>query len=184
MGGAVTALYLAKWQDAVEKAVMSAPLFLPCVAKVSHSVARMSALFCTIVFGKRQKFWTSGEFNAETPHRKSHDASFSRFNYNMNLRRNNKDYQTTPMSNGWVYNSLCLRSQIAKSKLPSKIKTPILLISAEKDRIVEIEPQKEFAKRCKSCSLITLSGANHAMLTGTQETITEHVTAVLDFFEN
>lgn len=184
MGGAVTALYLSKWQDDVEKAVMSAPLFLPCVAKVSHAVARMSALFCSVVFGKTKKFWTSSEFNPETPHRKSHDASFSRFNYNMDMRRNNREYQTTPMSNGWVYNSLCLRSQISKSRLPLKIKTPILLISAENDKIVELEPQREFAKRCKSCTLLSLKDANHAMLTGTQQTITEHVTAVLEFFEN
>ncbi len=184
MGGAVTALYLSKWQDVVEKAVMSAPLFDPCVAKVSHTVARGSALFCSIVFGKRQKFWTSSEFNPETPHRKSHDASFSRFNYNMDMRRNNREYQTTPMSNGWVYNSLCLRSQITKGRLPLRIKTPILLISAENDRVVEIEPQREFARKCKSCTLLSLKGANHAMLTGTQETITEHVGAVLNFFEN
>lgn len=184
MGGAVTALYLEKWQDKVEKAIMSAPLFDPCVEKVSHSVARVSALFCSIVFGKRKKFWTSGEFNPETPHRKSHDASYSRFNHNMDMRRSHREYQTTPMSNGWVYNSLCLRSQITKSKLPFKIKTPILLISAENDKIVKLEPQKEFARKCKTCKFISLKGANHAMLTGTRETITEHVNAVLNFFEN
>lgn len=184
MGGAVTALYLSKWQNTVKKAVMSAPLFEPCVAKVSHRVARMSALFCSVVFGKKQKFWTSGEFNPETPHRKTHDASYSRFNHNMDLRRNNREYQTTPMSNGWVYNSLCLRSQIVNSRLPIKIKTPILLISAEKDRVVEIAPQIEFANRCTNCKFVSLSGANHAMLTGTQKTITEHLTAVLNFFEN
>lgn len=184
MGGAAVALYLSKWQDTVKKAVMSAPLFDPCVAKVSHRVARASALVSCILFGKRQKFWTSGEFNPETPHRKSLDASFCRFNHNMNMRRENREYQTTPMSNGWVYNSLCLRSQITKSKLASKITTPILLISAENDKIVEAQPQIEFAKRCKTCELISLKGANHAMLTGTQETITEHVSAVLNFFEN
>ena len=184
MGGAAAALYLSKWQNTVKKAVMSAPLFEPCVAKVSHRVARASALFCTVVFGKTRKFWTSSEFNPETPHRKTHDASYSRFNHNMDLRRNNREYQTTPMSNGWVYNSLCLRSQITKGKLPSKIKTPILLISAENDKVVEIAPQIEFAKNCKVCTLITLKDANHAMLTGTQKTITEHLCAVLNFFEN
>ena len=184
MGGAVVALYLAKWQTEVKKAVMSAPLFDPCVGKVPHSVARASAKISAILFGTRQKFGTSSEFNPETPHRKSLDASYNRFNHNMDMRRSSREYQTTPMSNGWVYNSLCLRSQITKSKLPLKIKTPILLISAENDRIVEIAPQYEFAKRCKTCKLISLKGANHAMLTGTQKTITEHVTAVLKFFEN
>lgn len=184
MGGAAVALYLSKWHDTVKKAVMSAPLFLPCVAKVSHRVARGSALFCTVVFGKTKKFWTSGEFNPETPHRKSHDASFSRFNHNMDLRRNNREYQTTPMSNGWVYNSLCLPSRITKSKLPLKIKTPILLILAENDKVVETKPQREFAQKCKTCKLMEIKGANHSMLSGTQKTITEHVSAVLDFFEN
>ena len=184
MGGAVTALYLAKWQDTTKKAVMSAPLFEPCVAKVSHKVAKASALVSCVLFGKKKKFWTSNEFNPETPHKKSHDASFSRFNYNMNMRRQNIEYQTTPMSNGWIYNALCLRSQITKSNLPLKIKTPILLISAQNDRIVELEPQKEFSAKCKSCKFISLKGANHAMLTGTHKTITEHISAVLNFFEN
>lgn len=184
MGGAVTAFYLSKWRDTVQKAIMSAPLFEPCVAKVPHSVARTSALISSILFGKKHKFGTSNEFNPETPHRRSHDASYSRFNHNMDLRRNNREYQTTPMSNGWVYNSLCLRSQITKGNLPLKIKTPILLISAENDKIVELEPQREFANKCRTCKLVSLKDANHAMLTGTLKTITEHVTAVLNFFEN
>ena len=184
MGGGISALYLAEHNDKVKKAVMSAPLFVPCVGKVSHRVAKMSALVCSIIFGRKAKFPTSREFNPEIPHREGVDGAFSRWNYNMDLRRNNKEYQTTPMSNGWVYSSLCLYSQAVKGTKPDKIKTPILLISAKNDKVVEVSPQLEFADKCKACSLVSLESASHNMLSAEKQIIVEHMVEVIKFFEN
>lgn len=183
MGGAVTTLYLAKNQSRVKKALLSAPLFEPVVTQgVSDSAAKMGVFMAKLFCGGKKKFFGSKEFNPEVKHNGDVDASKARFEYNMNLRRNNPCYQSTPMSLSWTYGSLTVGSRIMKKRVTNGIKTPILILSAEKDRVVKIEPQFEFASRCDCCEVVTIKNANHAMLTGDIEVMTEHFNRTLQFF--
>lgn len=184
MGGAVTAMYLARYSQKIKKAVLSAPLFDPQIGRVSPKVARIGVKMSAVLLGKKRKFQLTSEFNPDIPYKKNLDASRNRFNHNMDMRRSDEHYQSTPMTTGWVYNSLNLRSNILRDKVAGRIKTPILLLSPEKDSVVKVDAQHIFAKKCKSCKLVTIKNANHSMLTGSQKTITEHITNVLMFYRD
>ncbi len=182
MGSAVCALYLAKHTQKIEKAVFSAPMFEPVVDSVPALIARAGVRVGKVFYGSKTKFLLTSEFNPDVKYKASYGSSKARFEHNMKMRRGNPNYQSTPMTFGWVYNSLIVHKEIFKSSVINKIKTPILLISAEKDMTVRNEPQYKFAKKCENCKLISIKGATHALLASDVQTLTEIMNQTLEFF--
>lgn len=181
MGGAIAVIYMAKYRHNVRRAVLSSPLMQPVVGPVPHWVARASVLLDNLRWGSKKKFRRSKEFNPDFPFEKANDISYSRFFHNQQLRCTHPEYQTTPTSNGWVRGSLTLRNRLPR--LGRKLKTPILLLSAENDTTVINEAQHRFAKRCPVCRLEVMAGSKHSMMTGDHATITDFMERMLTFFE-
>lgn len=184
MGGAITSLYLAKNQDKVQKAVLAAPMFQPIVKSVPEYVARTSVRLCKVLVGPKKRFFQSKNFDPNVQYGAHHGTSEVRFNYNLALRKENENYQSSPMSFSWVLNSLTIKNTILKDKFIQKIKTPVLLISAEKDNTVKNEPQRLFAKNCKSCEFLEIANETHALLASNSRTLEYIVRTVLNFYEN
>ena len=181
MGGAVTALYLAKYGDKVEKAVLSAPLFEP-VTGMNRRVALFGVGIGKWFKGSPTKCNFSKDFDPKAAQRSTTDTSRVRFAHNMMMRCNDEHYQSTPMTYGWVYNSLLLRPKIISRKTAGSIRTPILLLSAEMDKVVKTDAHREFSEKCPSCKLVTVKNANHAMFSGDMSVLTEHINRVLEFY--
>ena len=183
MGGGVAALYLAQQdKNSVEKAVLSAPMFEPIVENVSFNMARFSVNIGKIIFGTKNKFFNSKEFNPEVTFKNIKGLSKARFEYNINLRRENENYQTTPMSFGWVSGSLNISKKILSKKVTEKIKTPILIISANYDEMVNNKPQKEFYNKCKTCSFKNIENATHAILASDNDILSRVLDETFNFF--
>lgn len=182
MGGSVAALYLAEHPDIFQKAVLSAPMIEPLTGSVSPAFARFGLGIYLLFADKKQKFWGSREFNPEHKFEDTRDKSRARFEHFMKIRRAFPCYCTTPMSMGWVHQSVKLRPRLMKRRLLERIKTPILMICAEHDGVVSPEAQKAFAEKCAACRRVVLPDATHGMLNGSREDIEGHVTLVLDHF--
>lgn len=183
MGGAVSLLYLAKHQNVIRKAVLSAPMVEPTVEQVPTVVARYGLGFLKVFYGGKKKFSGSQEFNPEHPYRPEAEPSRNRFYHNLNMRRNEPHYQTSPMSLGWVYEALKLKPKLLSNRISKAINTPILLFSAEKDSVVQNKAQNDFAVRCPVCTLEVIPNTNHSLLTGSQETIQTTIKHTLEFYE-
>lgn len=183
MGGGVAATYLTKDYCKAEKAVLSAPLLEPYVGNVPVWFAKSGIKLLSLVVGSHKIFSGSREFNPEYKFENSDDESYSRFRYNMDLRINNENYQTTPMSLGWVNATLGNSLYIKRQRNIDKIKIPVLLISAENDRAVRTPPHYVFDSMCNMCTLKVMKDAKHPMLTSTNDIISQHVNAVIDFFK-
>ncbi len=180
MGGAVVTLYLAGYRHNVRKALLTSPLMDPQVGNVPHWVAHASVIYNRLRFGPKTKFHRTKDFDPDFPFEKSSDGSYARFSHNLQLRRENPCYQTSPMSVGWVDSSLYMRTRLPR--LGKKISIPILLLSAEQDTVVVNDAQHRFAAKCPSCRLVTVPGSKHAMLTGAYETIQWVMDTMLAFF--
>lgn len=182
MGGAVVALYLAKYPQVFQKAVMSAPMIEPLTGDISPFVARVG-LSAYLLFGnKKSRFWRTNDFNPDYKFENSDDKSLARFTRHMALRRGDKDYQTTPLSMRWVQQSVSLRPKLVKARFGRRIRTPILLLSAEQDKVVNTQAQAAFAEKCPACEYVVMKGAAHALLNGLAPTVTEYVQRILDYF--
>lgn len=180
MGGAVSALLLARYDLPIQKAVFSAPMIRPVVRQVPHWLARISVSIAGRFLGWNKKIWIAGEFNPERGHRPERDPSKARYTYNMALRCAEPRYQSTPLSLGWNREALKLHNTLLREA--PKIRVPSLLLSAQKDQVVRNDYQMKFAAAHPNCQVIVLEDATHAMLAGTQETIRSHVQHTLDFF--
>ena len=182
MGGAITATYLAEHPDVFKKAVMSAPMIQPLTGGVNPIVARLG-LFGLILLGRgKKKFWGCGEFEPDYPFERSHDKSRARFDRNMVIRLSDPCYQTTPMSLRWVQQSIILRNKLMRNSFMKKIRTPILMICAEKDDVVCQQAQVDFAEKCPVCTAVVVANGTHSMLCGTAENVRDHVNYVLEHF--
>lgn len=182
MGGAVVAQYLAEHPDIFQKAVLSAPMIQPLTGSVPASVARWG-LGLYVLFGNgKKKCFTSNEYDPNYPFERSQDQSRARFLWNMDNRHRNPCYCTTPQTFRWVHQALCVRSQLTSKTFLKKIRTPILMICGEFDKIVSAKAQQEFAQNCPLCQHIVLPDATHSMLGGTEQTIAAHMQLVLNHF--
>lgn len=182
MGGAVAALYLARFPGVFQKALMSAPMVLPLTGDVSPAVARLGLSVCTFFGDPKKKFWGAREFDPDYPFERSQDRSLARFRHNMDIRLADARFRTTPLTMGWVYQSLLLHRKLIAKSFTKKLTTPILMLSAEDDRVVSNDAQQEFAESCSVCRRVIIPGSTHSMLWGTTETITAHLRQVLDHF--
>lgn len=183
MGGAECALYLAQNSENIEKAVLAVPMFQPTVDVVPYPIARAGVGIARHFYGKKTKFLLSSEFNPEVEYHEKHGTSRARFTHNMKMRIENPHYQSTPMTFGWTYNSLIVKRRVLRNSNIKGIKTPILLLTAKEDKVVRAEPHYEFAKKCKTCRLVELEAANHALLASDNATLTKVLNLIFDFFE-
>ena len=183
MGGAIAAFYLAENTQKIERAVLSAPMFRPTVTVVPFKIARAGIGIARHFYGNKSKFLLSKEFNPEVKYKEDPYTSKARFIHHLNMRRENENYQTTPMSFGWTYNSLIIDKKILSKSVAGKIKTPILLFSAENDTVVENEPQYKFSNKCNNCRLVNIEGATHALLASNDETLKKVLDLTFSFFE-
>ncbi|MBQ5590360.1 MAG: alpha/beta hydrolase [Clostridia bacterium] len=184
MGGATSALYLSKNSSKIQKAILSVPMFEPTVDVVPMPIARMSAKFGKVFCGSKKKFFMTSEFDPDVKYSEKHGTSESRFKHNMNLRNGNVNYQSTPMSFGWVDFSLNVGKKILRNKTIKNIKTPILLISADKDKTVNIDKHYKFSQKCENCQLIRMENSGHALLANNNETIHHVMDTIFSFYQS
>ena len=182
MGGAVAALYLSKYSDKIARAILSAPMFQPIVKNVPFLIARNSVKIGKIVFGSKRKFFISNEFDPNIKFNYVQGLSKARFEHNMKLRCENPNYQSTPMSFGWVSGSLSLSKKVLSGRVVGKIKTPILIISASADKMVNNKTQEMFYKKCKNCRFETIENATHAVLASDESIISQVLNLTFDFW--
>lgn len=182
MGGAVALQYLQQHPNVFKKAVLSAPMIEPLTGNTPIWLARWG-LTISLLFGNgKKKFWFADEFDPNYPFSRSHDRSLARFRRNMDIRLSDPCYCTTPQTIRWVQQAVMLRPKLTSRRFLKKLRTPILILSAQNDQAVSAKAQEEFAKMCPVCKRITLPDCTHSMLCGTAETISAHVQMVLDHF--
>ena len=182
MGGCASLQYLADHPDVFQKAVLSAPMIEPLTGGISPTIARLGLSAYLPFTSGTKKFWLCGEFDPNYPFSRSHDQSLARFQRNMEVRLSDSRYCTTPYTLRWVVQSLRQRGKMMKKRFISRLRTPILMLCAEKDTVVSQEAQTKFAKKCPVCTQVVLENSTHGMHCGTSDVIAAHLQAVLDHF--
>ena len=179
MGGAVSLLHLAAYPGTFRRAVISSPLFEPIVA-VPNWLAYLSSKWDQLRRGPKTPLTHGKGFIARIPEEWKNDPACSRNKYMMQLRIDNEEYQTTPLSAGFALQTLYLTPRLLK--VAKAITTPHLLISGTEDTVVKIHPHGRFAKKAPLCQFLSIPGGKHAMMCDDQESAAVHTHLVLDYF--
>lgn len=182
MGCAVSVLYMANYENAVQKAVFSAPMFAPVVKSVPTWLGLVTMWLGKVFVGSKKRTFISRDFNPDTPYTPTNCTSEARYRHNMKLRTENENYQSTPMSYGWTYGSLVVKNAVLKRRNFRKLNLPILLLSGQQDTTVKNSVQKTFADRCKNCEMVEIPGETHALLASHSGQLEETFKRILAFF--
>ncbi len=183
MGGAVAMLYMAQHPiSAVKKTVLSAPLIQPQIGRMPLWMLRMLSRLEAVAKGSKTKSWKAGDFDPDIRYSpRISDLSVARFERNLAYRRSSPYYQSTPQTTGWNCEALSLRHRLLSRKTTGAIRTPTLLLCAEKDSIVQTHEQQLFAERTAACRIHVLTNAKHSLYTANEPVMREMLTQTFTF---
>lgn len=183
MGGAITALYLAKYKDVVKKAVMSAPMIKPVAHDIPLFLIRLMAKHYAKQDGWNGKFRHTGSFDPNPNFKFSSELSELRFANHMKYRISDVFYRNSGGTNRWIYESVSVGRRLLKKDVAGNIEAEILIINASEDRVVKPRPQRQFAKMVKNSEYISVKGAKHSIYSSPPDMLNQYLNTVFDFFE-
>ena len=183
MGCAVGLLYMQKYPDSFEKAVLSSPLIYPGTSGVPLFLVKLSIAGALLRKGaKERKFKHSGEFDPNPDFEKSSDMSRARFESNLEYRRRNVNYQNSSVTNGWLWEAINSGRRILSRRALRRINASVLVFTSDSDTVVRTEYHRILCSRLKNSRRVTLVNAKHTPFTGSPETIEEFFCDTISFY--
>ncbi len=182
MGGAVVGLYLNKNSKLVDRAVFSAPMIAPKTRGLPRKMLRFIVTGAAHKNGWNTKFKYASEFSSDVKFEKTSDLSRARFERNLKLRTDDIMYQNSSSTNRWMHQALSVQDPLLKRANTKKVKSRILIISAENDTVVRRRPQEIYASRLPLGSFVQIRSAKHNLYNSNTRILTEYVNMILDFF--
>ena len=168
MGGTVSAFYLMRGGERIEKAVLSSPMICPYSAHFPRKLLKfIIKKQYSKKLGWKAKFpHTGGDFDENPDFSKSSDTSYPRFLRNLEIRKSDKRYRNTSSTNRWMYEVLSVREKLLVKSEAGKVKASVLLVSAENDTVVKNKDEFKFASLLPKCETYVALGSKHTVFTG------------------
>lgn len=183
MGGTIGVLFLEKYPEYFEKAVLSTPMLEINLGKKPKSLVKTYtglkvALNKGMDFAPGEKAYT-GQYNFLN----SNTNSKERYDYGYKKLVNNICFQNGGASIKWLDEALKMTKEINKKKNISKIKANILIFQAGNDVWVDSEAQNEFAKKSSVIKLIKFSDAKHEIYRESDGVLLKYMNDLLEFYD-
>lgn len=181
MGGAVALLYMINKSENIEKAVLSSPMISPKTRDVPRFFVMLMVACHGLFLGWKRPFVFAGKFDPDVQIKDTLDTSLSRFNATMEIRKSKKEYQSAAATNKWMWDALAVQDKIMRKKRLKKIKSKVLIISAENETVVKNEFHPKVAKIIENASIITVPCAKHNIFFSSGKTLEDYYSLVFDF---
>ena len=180
MGGAASALYLEKYPDVFECAVLSSPML-----KVDYGGLPDTAVDALAVYTKLTE---SGDRFAPGQHEWRGEDQFlssscmdrDRYEYQFAQRNADVSYQTWGGTWGWA--AAAKKATDEAVEHADRVACPVLICQAGNDGMVDNAGQKEFREKCDKVYLVRFEGAEHELFNADAYTRCRWYRTVLDFF--
>jgi len=183
MGGAVAAIYAARYIDDLDGLILSSPMFKIGKGPVSQALM-VFMLRVFLKLGKGEDYiYGNKRFNPEAPFA-GNNLTHSQARYEMNkiLRLRHPEIKLGAPTNRWVLEALeatCKSRQAA-----SKIKIPVLLFEAEDDTVVDSSGLEEFHRLAENSVKILFNGSYHEILMERDDIRDKAKAHILEFLDH
>ncbi|MGA8242291.1 MAG: alpha/beta hydrolase [Desulfobacterales bacterium] len=166
MGGHVALRYLHRQPAGIDKAILVAPMldintkpFPPWLVRGLAWLVRHIGLEEALVPGsdKRTNFDRPFEGNALT-------ADPRRFAVEKNAVVQNPDLALGGVTFAWLTATFASIAHIQQPGFLEGVRTPVLMVAAEADRVVSVAAQKSACRRLPNCRLLIIADARHEIL--------------------
>ena len=179
MGGAIAALFLEEHPEYFDAAVLSSPMFS---IKTGSTPSIAVKLLCAKIRLMRQEnlpFPGGKRFDGIPSFATSSARSEKRYNYIFNQRLKDEHYHTYMMSNGWGAASFKATARLLRRA--SKVKTPVLLLTAGNDSLVNMSGHEKFAKRASNVQHINYEDSKHEIYNDVDEVREKYFNDIFTF---
>ncbi|MEH6530863.1 MAG: alpha/beta fold hydrolase [Photobacterium frigidiphilum] len=185
MGGAITTLYLEQHPDIFDAAVLNAPMFgirmpaalhciAPFMAKMLTKVAAKYQQQPSYLFGQKAYYEASFENNDQC-------QSLLRYVWAKHLYQLHPELRIGGPSARWLWQALTAADKCIRDA--EKLKTPILLLQAGNDTIVDNKAQRRFNCVSEQCQIKVIEQARHELLMEKDELRNQALTETVSFFD-
>lgn len=147
MGGCIGTLYLERYPEIFQKAVLNAPMYGINNGGIPDFAAGLLCRGAAVVGKRKKRLFTMGGFDPQEPFEGSGCDSPARHNYYLKRRRENPAYQTSCASYGWAGEAMKAGKRAIALKNAANIRIPVLLFQAKRDTFVRAREQEIFLSR-------------------------------------
>ena len=180
MGGAVSALYLEQHPDVFKCAILSSPMLKMDYGRVPDRAVGLMAVYSDVVNNDENYAPGQHAFTGIPDLANSSAMDADRYEYQFAQRIEDPDFQTWGSTWGWVK---AAREAAAKAvENASLIRTPVLLLQAGEDNMVDISGQNAFRDKSEYVSLINYPGSRHELFNASDEIREEFYHDVISYY--
>ncbi len=181
MGGAVATLFLEKYPEYFDGAVLTSPM-LKMKNNTSPVLIKLLAIY-SLLFGKRRSIAPGqSHFDNKPVFETSSALSRARYDYMFEMRRKDWHYQTYGASIGWALASFAVTDKIMKGA--PLLRLPITVFTAGQDHLIDPEGYTEFKKLVPRAEFIHYEKSRHEIFNADDETRKQYFSDVLSTLES
>lgn len=182
LGGCVSALYLEKYPDTFRCAVLSSPMLKIDFRGIPDPAVNLLKVYSKIVKNDDEFAPKNGPFTGEYDFENSSAMDEDRYNYQFSMRLENRNYQTWGGTWGWVKASLEGGQRAIDNA--ARIKTPVLILQAGADTMVDNQGQLEFMEKAGNATMIKYPGAKHELYAADDATRNKWFRDIITFYHS
>ena len=167
MGAHVALRFLHDNGDSFEGAAMSAPMVDLTFAPLGRRLTRgMTSLAIALGFGKR---YAPGQTNHGAVQRSGANmrlltSDARRFRIEHRWIEKDPDLALGGVTFGWLEAAMASIAELNAPGYPEAIETPILIVQAGADRLIDNPQQEAFVRRLPDATFLRIEGARHELL--------------------
>jgi len=181
MGGAVAALYLEQHPGNFARAALSSPMIRPRTY-VPGSVARAVADRMVRRGRGEERIFIFRDGSEEEEFDQSACDSRGRFDYYAEKRTKNPRLRTSGGSWGWLAAALRASDELIHPENVAKIRIPVLLLQAGRDRYVSTAAQEKFVNRLPDGRIARYPKAKHELYRAENALLADYMEKLLGFY--
>jgi lysophospholipase len=166
MGGHIALRFLHDFSDRIDKAVLVSPMidihtfpFTRGLARIITEIAMRLGVSTSYIFGGKNYGALPERFNGNPL-----TSDPIRFWAEHSAISKDPDLALGGVTWGWLQATFKSIDLLASPGYAEKIQTPILMVCAEKDKIVPLDAQKKICNRLNNCQFVLASKARHEIL--------------------
>jgi lysophospholipase len=166
MGGHIALRYLGEHPEAAERAVLTSPMIDIHTAPMPPRIARMMARIAGYGGLSMRYCPGAGDYAFERirfkDNRLTSDAG--RFWDEHTEIQKNPQLALGGVTWGWLAATFQSIGRLTGAGTPEQLKTPVLMLCAQNDRVVSMPAQRSLALRIPGCGFVPIPGARHEIL--------------------
>ncbi len=182
MGGLVSALLLEKYPFLVQRAVLTSPLLKINFGKVPEWAINALSVYTRIAGNGEEYAPGQHAFDGEYAFEDSSYLDRDRYEYQFVQRLNDPAYQTWGGTWSWVKAATEGTEEVLKNA--DKIKVPVLILQAGKDKLVRAEGQVALKEKSPYVELKIFPESKHEIFNATKEMREDWYRTVFNFFQS